>query len=107
MVSAPASEKSAATPHAASCTRGCGKTRATSLAVRKTAEPIITPAFTMVASRSPSALLSSGAMASARETGEEPVEVVDACLARGRVAAAMVEPRADALLHLFDDRLVL
>src|SRR3954468_14000249 len=100
MVRAPASENRPATIQAASWASGCGKTRATSLAVRKTAEPIITPTFTMVASRSPSARRSS---AISGESGQELVEVMDSCLARGRVAAAVIEARAHAFLHLLHD----
>src|SRR5688572_5486891 len=55
MVRAPASENRPATTHAASCRRGWGTARATSPAVANTAEPTMTPTFTMVASKGPSA----------------------------------------------------
>src|SRR5687767_5215549 len=43
----------------------------------------------------------------AHELGEQAMEVVHAALARRRVAASVVQTRANATLNGFDDRLVL
>src|SRR5260370_5055552 len=70
-------------------------------------EPRVLPTATATPKRTPSSRSNPRRATSADRAREEAVEVVDARLAGRRVAAAVVETRADAPLHLLDDLLVL
>src|SRR5712692_4096858 len=86
---------------------GRGKSVATSPGALRMPEPMVLPIATATPKTTPSSRSSPRrGPTSVDRAREEAVEVMDPRLAGRRVAAAVVETRADAALHLLDDLLV-